>query len=121
MIDVKEKLPHGQFGSWLQIEFNWDIRTAQRFMAVAAMFKSDAVSFLESDTVSGLSSVDVDRIDIAPGALYLLAAKSTPKEIRQKILERAYSNGESFTQAKVKEILFAKRSAKRPDDLQLDS
>lgn len=115
LIDVKEKLPHGQFGSWLQIEFNWDIRTAQRFMAVAAMFKSDTVSFLESDTVLGLSSVDVDRIDIAPAALYLLAAKSTPKEIRQEILERAYSDGESFTQAKVKEILFAKRSAKRPN------
>lgn len=57
----------------------------------------------------------INTLDIAPGALYLLAAKSTPKEIRQKILERAYSNGESFTQAKVKEILFAKRSAKRPN------
>lgn len=115
LTDVKEKLPHGQFGSWLQIEFNWDTRTAQRFMSVAAMFKSDTVSFLKSDMVSGFSSVDVDRIDIAPGALYLLAAKSTPKETRQEILERAYSDGESFTQAKVKEILKTRRSVKKPN------
>lgn len=35
LIEVKETLPHGAFGSWLQAEFGWSDRTARRLMAVA--------------------------------------------------------------------------------------
>lgn len=96
LTDVKECLPHGQFTLWLQIEFGWDVRSAQRFMSVAAMFKSDTVSHFSKDL---LSKASIDQ-----SALYILAAKSTPQTIRQEILERAYQ-GEPFTKSKVKKIV----------------
>src|ERR1700733_2471014 len=48
LIVVKEKLDHGQFGPWLRAEFQWDERTAQRYMGLAEHFgdKSDIVSLL---------------------------------------------------------------------------
>lgn len=103
LIEVKDALSHGQFGLWLKSEFDWDERTAQRFMSVAAMMKSD--------TVSDLGWKDLSKINIAPGALYVLAAKSTPQEIRREVLERAY-RGESFTQTRVKKLV-AERKVKR--------
>lgn len=94
--EVKECLPHGQFTLWLQIEFNWDVRKAQNFMAVAKMFKSASGHVFPEDL---LSKVSIDQ-----SALYILAAKSTPQAIRQEVLERAYL-GEPFTKSKVKQIV----------------
>jgi hypothetical protein len=70
---VKEAFPHGEFGIWLEVEFDLSPRMAQRFMNVAQrlMGKSDKFSLLP------------------PSALYLLAAPSTPdraiREIEQKL------------------------------------
>jgi hypothetical protein len=38
--EVKQLLPHGEFGQWLEIEFELAESTAQRFMRVAERFKS---------------------------------------------------------------------------------
>jgi len=110
--DVKQRLPHGQFTLWLQVEFNWDVRTAQRFMAVAAMFKNDFGVVFTKDLLSKLS--------IDQSALYILSARSTPQRIRQEILERAYQ-GEPFTKSKVQQIVTdaktkLKRSTKQRKD-----
>lgn len=88
LIQVKEKLAHGQFGSWLKTEFKWDERTARNFMTVADKFKSENFADL----------------DFAPSALYLLAAPSTPEEALQSALELA-EKGETISHAKAKEIL----------------
>lgn len=96
LIDVKERLPHGQFTLWLQVEFNWDIRTAQNFMSVATMFKNETSFAFAKDLL--------DKISIDQSALYILAAKSTPQKIRHEILERAYQ-GEPFTKSKVRQIV----------------
>lgn len=82
LIDVKQHLGHGKFGLWLRLEFEWTDRTARQFMRVAEAFKSENFSDL----------------DFAPSALYLLAAPSTPDEVRREALERAYQ-GESITHA----------------------
>lgn len=95
LIDVKERLGHGFFGLWLRLEFEWADRTARQFMRVAEAFKSENFSDL----------------DFAPSALYLLAAPSTPDEVRREALERAYQ-GESITHAKVKKLV-AGRKVKR--------
>lgn len=79
---------HGYFGEWLKAEFDWTERTARRFMAVADSFKSDKLSDL----------------DIAPSALYLLSAPSTPEEVREEALDRAEA-GEPITHAIAKEIV----------------
>ena len=67
--EVKQRLGHGGFGRWLEAEFQWSDSAAQKFMAVANRFKS--VKFTD--------------LTVAPSALYLLAAPSTP-EIRPSML-----------------------------------
>lgn len=83
LTEVKEKLGHGKFGDWLKAEFEWDERTARRFMSVAHIFNSDNLS----------------ELSFAPSALYILAAPSTPSQVRQEALERA-AQGETITHSK---------------------
>lgn len=84
LTEVKARLGHGSFGGWLKAEFEWSERTAQNFMRVADAFKSATVADL-----------------IAPKALYLLAAPSTPDEARAEALEQASAGGRlSVRQAK---------------------
>lgn len=98
LIEVKERLGHGYFGTWLEAEFGWTERTAQRFMSVAGRFKSVAVSDL----------------NFAPSALYLLAAPSTPEPVRKEALARAQS-GERITPSTARTIVEAhKPSQPRP-------
>jgi Protein of unknown function (DUF3102) len=83
LIQVKEKLGHGNFRNWLLAEFDWNERTAQNFMNVARQFKSETVADLP----------------LAATALYILAAPSTPVEIREEAIARAQS-GEPITKKK---------------------
>ncbi len=72
LIEVKSKLPHGHFESWLTQEFCMTDRTARRFMQAATWAEG------KSDTVSVLT----------PTAVYLLSAKSTPDVVHEQIVER---------------------------------
>jgi hypothetical protein len=87
LIEVKERLPHGQFGPWLDTEFGWKTTTAWNFIQVAIKFSNFE---------------DLDQF--APSALYLLAAPSTPDEARQEALDRA-AQGETITHATAKQIV----------------
>lgn len=87
LLNVKEKLGHGKFGTWLSIEFGWTERTAQQFMNVARQFKSENFSDLQ----------------LAPSALYLLSAPSTSVRARQEAIERA-TTGEFITHKTAKAI-----------------
>jgi hypothetical protein len=84
---VKEQLGHGYFRDWLKAEFNWGAWTATKFMQVAERFEGTNYSHL----------------DIAPSALYDLAAPSTPQAAREEALTRAAS-GESITHTTAKAI-----------------
>ncbi len=86
LINVKDKLEHGQFGDWLRAEFEWSHQTAKRFMNVAVSFRNQQF-------------VDL----VAPSALYLLAAPSTPAVVREEAITRAQA-GESITYSIVKSI-----------------
>ncbi len=72
LLDVKSKLDHGQFESWLSNEFNMTDRTARRFMQAATWAEG------KTDTVSVLM----------PTAVYLLSAKSTPDVVQEQVVER---------------------------------
>ena len=87
LIEVKAKLGHGLFGAWLQVEFEWTDRTAQNYMRVATVFKSEPGSDL-----------------IPPKALCLLAAPSTPEAAREEALQRA-DQGERITLDKTRAII----------------
>ncbi len=84
---VKEQLGHGYFRDWLKAEFNWGAWTATKFMQVADRF----------------AGTNYSHLDIAPSALYDLAAPSTPQAARDEVLERAAA-GESISHATAKAI-----------------
>ncbi len=87
LIEVKKRLGHGRFLNWLSAEFNWSIQTAKRFMNVASAFENQQI---------------VD-FEVAPSALYLLAAPSTPESVREEALARAQA-GETITYTVAKEL-----------------
>ena len=87
LLEIKEKLGHGNFLNWLKTEFNWSEPSAQRFMQVARQFKS----------------IDLMDLEIAPSALYILSAPSTPDSVRQEAVSRAKA-GENITYTTAKEI-----------------
>jgi outer membrane biosynthesis protein TonB len=87
LIEVKERLGHGNFGKWLRAEFDWADRTAQSFMCVAEAFKSAIIADL----------------DITPTALQGLAAPSVPDEARSEAIRRA-RDGEHIGSKEAKEI-----------------
>jgi hypothetical protein len=90
LIEVKrDHCAHGEWLPWLETEFGWTERTAQRFMIVADLAA-------KNDTVSDL--------DIPLRSLYALAAPSTKEPIRQVALE-AIANGEKVTPADIREMV----------------
>ncbi|MEA5617552.1 DUF3102 domain-containing protein [Cronbergia sp. UHCC 0137] len=74
LAEVRTQLKHGQFDSWLKAEFGWSRRTAYNFINVYETFGNRA---------------NLAQIDIATSALYLLAAPSTPQNLREQYLEEA--------------------------------
>lgn len=86
LIQVKERLGHGNFGDWLEAEFQWSNQTAKRFMNVAISFQNQQI-------------VDF----LAPSALYLLSAPSTPETARSEALARAKA-GENISHTTAKAI-----------------
>lgn len=87
LLEVKNLLGHGHFGEWLGCEFGWSWQTANNYMMVAAKFQN-------------FGNLD----QIAPSALYLLAADSTPEDVKQNFIEQAEA-GEKVTHKAVKAAL----------------
>lgn len=87
LLEVKAQLGHGHFRTWLKAEFDWSIWTATKFMQVADKFKC----------------VNFTHLDIAPSALYELAAPSTPDTVRSEAIERALG-GETITYSLAKTL-----------------
>jgi hypothetical protein len=96
LLNAKKHLAHGLFGRWLQAEFRWTDRQAQRVMNVAECFgKNDKLSVF------------------GPSALYLLAAPSTPEAARQEAQDAA-AEGEQVTHARAREIVSRHRPGGGP-------
>jgi response regulator of citrate/malate metabolism len=87
LLEIKQKLGHGNFLDWLKVEFNWSEPTAQRFMQVARQFKF----------------INLMDLEIAPSALYVLSAPSTPELVREEAIARAQA-GENITYTTAQEI-----------------
>jgi hypothetical protein len=100
---VKERLPHGSYTEWLDVEFGLSERMAQRFVGVAERLgvKSDKLSVLP------------------PSTLYLLAAPSTPDEAIQAV-EKRLDAGERIRVAMVQAVITeARRRAQEPPPSQM--
>jgi hypothetical protein len=98
LAEVKERVGHGQFLSWIDHEFDWSQPTAWRFMNVYEQFK-----------LCNLNNLSIDV-----SALYLIAAPRTPEPVRHAVLEQAEQTHVSFSD--VKRIIREER-AKREDRL----
>ena len=83
LIRQKKALP-GAFHAWIEAEFGWQERLAQRFMSIATKFGN-----ADRSNLTGLSM----------HALTELAAPSTPPEIREEI-ERRTAPARSSTRPK---------------------
>lgn len=103
LLAVKELLGHGHFLPWLHAEFGWSDRTARNFMNVALQFGD------KSETVS----------DLGAKVLYLLAAPSTPDDVRTAVVQRA-EQGEPITTETVR-VAIAKVNASAGPDQQEDA
>ena len=95
LLEVKNALGHGLFTQWLAQTFPFTERTAQRWMNAAEQYgaKSDLGSLLNSKV------------------LQLLAAPSTPEDVREEIEARATA-GEKITVAEVERLKREARAAR---------
>ncbi|MEO1376926.1 MAG: DUF3102 domain-containing protein [Cyanobacteria bacterium J06635_10] len=98
LFDVRAQLKHGQFESWLKAEFGWSRRTAYNFIKVYEAFGERA---------------KLAQIDIATSALYLLAAESTPQEVREEYLLKA-EKGEKITHKELRSDIEQKKQKSIP-------
>lgn len=94
LADVRSRLKHGQFDAWLKAEFGWSRRTAYNFINVYEAFGERA---------------NLAQIDIASSALYLLAAPSTPQNVRDEFMQRA-REGETLTHKNLRQVIEKKKS-----------
>jgi hypothetical protein len=72
LLEIKELLGHGRFLVWLHAEFAWTDRTAENYMRAATEF---------GDKIEIISN-------LPPAEVYLLAAPSTPPNVRADVMER---------------------------------
>ena len=86
LFEVRSKLAHGQFDSWLTAEFGWSRRTAYNFIKVYEAFPERAT---------------VAQVNIAASALYQLSSPSTPPEVKQDFIKRA-QGGEKITRQDIR-------------------
>jgi DNA-binding XRE family transcriptional regulator len=83
---VKARLPHGQWLPWLKAEFAWSETTARRFMDSYSLFRSAKLEDLPS------------LLELPPSAVGELAARSTPAEARQEIMQQIVQGARPTTQ-----------------------
>lgn len=94
LLEVKNALGHGLFTEWLAQTFPFTARTAQRWMNAAEQYgaKSEVTSVLKSEV------------------LLLLAAPSTPEDVREEIEARATA-GEKISVSEVERLKREARAA----------
>ena len=98
LLHVKQLLPHGQFGPWLEKEFSWSERQAQNFMQVAERFTGKTANFARLD----------------PSAAYLLAAPSTPDTVIDGVLSGEIAPTRQDIRAAIAELRHADADADGP-------
>jgi Protein of unknown function (DUF3102) len=99
LIEVKEECGHGLFLKWLDAEFGWSDRTARRYMQAATVFGDEA------------NWTRVSNLEVT--AIHLLAAPSTPEQVREEVLARCDA-GEKVPIEEIKDIVRQSAGAIKP-------
>ena len=87
LMDVKNKLNHGDWMPWIDREFGFGIRTADRYIVAYAYADVYAPDLLES-------------LDVPLTVLYLLAGDGIPESIKRDVGD-GLSSGQRFTVAAI--------------------
>ncbi len=82
-VHIKARLAHGQFGTWLEREFDFGSTTALKFMQVAERFGENTRC-----------------VNFTPAILYVLAAPATPEAVREAAIAMVQA-GQAVTLADV--------------------
>lgn len=96
LIEVKNALPHGQFESWVKLEFQWSKVTSARYMKISEE--------LGTKVNQGLLLPDTLK------ALYQLASglanadEETKEQILEKVEAKTEEKGKTLTEKEIKEI-----------------
>ena len=100
LLDVKSKLEHGQFESWLSFSFNMTVRTAQKYMRAAEWMadKSELSSYL------------------TPSTIYLLSAPSTPESAQRQVLDDIEA-GRPIDHREVREVVEEAKDEERKEEI----
>lgn len=88
LLEVKDRLEHGQFREWCKANFPWGKTTIENMMNVAGKFPN------------------FGNLDIPKSTLYLLAAPSTPESARDEALDMA-EEGEAITHQQAQDLVEA--------------
>ena len=96
LIAVKEQLDHGQFSDWVDAECGFSLRTAENYIRACQFAEG------KNATVALLS----------PATVYRLAAKSTPPEVVDAVLQQA-AKGEVISDDNVQVALAKAQQEKR--------
>jgi Protein of unknown function (DUF3102) len=93
---IKDRLDHGQFTSWVEVEIGISIRTAQGYMRFAMLAEG------KSETVALLP----------PSTARMLASKSAPPEIVEQVITQAAA-GNIVPDRVVKDLISEKHAERR--------
>jgi hypothetical protein len=102
LIAAKKIVGHGGWLAWLDREFGWSDRTAQRYIEFA-----EAVD----------KSAKLADLNVPISGLYLLAAEDTPAEVIEAIAERC-EQGERLSLAEVKKMIAEAEARDEEDDVE---
>lgn len=96
LLVIKEKLGHGNFGSWLEAEFIMSVRSAEECMSAARLATKYAIT-----------------ANLPPTILVALGAKSADVDVVKQVLDDVEAGKPPPPTAKVKEMLAKARDAKK--------
>jgi hypothetical protein len=96
---IKERLPHGRFAPWLQAEFGMTARTAQNYMAAAAL------------------AAKYEIISLLPPTIIYASAPTTPEPARQEIVDRL-QRGESVGYRDARDVIDDAKDRRREEERQ---
>lgn len=102
LTEAKAACKHGEWGQWLDVEFAWSDRTAQKYMQVFKMASNTPC---------------VADLDVPVGALIDLSAPSTPAAAIEEAIARAEA-GETLTRADV-DAMIAKAKAEAAEAVRI--
>jgi hypothetical protein len=89
LTECKKIAGHGGWLPWLEREFGWSDKTAERFMAVHRL---------------GMKFDNLSDLEVPVSSLYFLTAPSTPDEARTEVIARAEA-GEKLPVEEVKRVV----------------